>query len=233
VYVFFSTCLSTCVLRAVCFVCDSVSITTFCFLSPFSTNLIDTYVTVLVDVRTNLRICLNSFSIHIFISLLPTYVYMNMYMHFPPLLYSYILFAIFKCMFCSLNMYIHFPPLLYSYILFAIFICMFCGLNMYMHFSPLLYSYILFAIFICMFCGLFYIHNHLFLFSFLFQKSDRHLCHGAYQCMHDPAHIPRLPAHLYLHFFNSCKYVSKNLLTFSLLFHIRTHLSICSCVWFV
>jgi len=49
----------------------------------------------------------------------------------------------------------------------------------------------------------------------------------------DVAHIPRLLFYLYLHFSDSCVYVSKHLLTFSLLIHIRAHLSIYSCVWFV
>jgi len=134
-----------------------------------------------IDVRITLRICLNSFHICIFISLLTTYVFLNIYTHFPPLPYPYTLIAIF----------------------------------------------------ICMFCILFYIHNHLFVFFFLLHKSDRHLCHGAYRCIHNPAHIPRLLFHLYLYLSNPCVYVSKHVLTFSLLFHIRTHLSICSCLWLV
>jgi len=56
----------------------------FCFLSPFSTHLIDTYVTVPIHVRINLRICLNYFSIYMFICLIPTYVYIYMCTHFPP-----------------------------------------------------------------------------------------------------------------------------------------------------
>jgi len=75
------------VLRAACFGFGSVSITTFCFLSHFSTDLIDTYVTVPIHVRIDLRICLNSFSIYIFISLNPAYVYVKMYTYFPPLPY--------------------------------------------------------------------------------------------------------------------------------------------------
>ena len=57
----------------------------FGFLFSFSTNLIDTYVTVPIDVRINLRICLNSSSICIFLSLIPPSVYLKMYTHFPPL----------------------------------------------------------------------------------------------------------------------------------------------------
>jgi len=58
------------------------------------------------------------------------------------------------------------------------------------------------------------IHGHLFVFFFLFHKSNIHLCHGAYWCTHNPAHMPRLLFHLYLHCFNSCGYVSKNVYAF-------------------
>jgi len=47
------------------------------------TNLMDPYVTVHIDVRINLLLYLSSFSICIFISLLPAYVYLNMYTHNP------------------------------------------------------------------------------------------------------------------------------------------------------
>jgi len=52
----------------------------FCFLSFVSKNLIDTYVTVPIDVRTTLLICLSSFSICIFISLIyePTNKYIRL-----------------------------------------------------------------------------------------------------------------------------------------------------------
>jgi len=44
-----------------------------------------------------------------------------------------------------------------------------------------------------------------FLFSFFFfYKFNGHLCHGAYWCTHNPAHMPFLLFYLYLHFFNSC-----------------------------
>jgi len=57
----------------------------------------DTYVTVLIDVRITLLICLSSFSICIFISLIPACqcVCINMYTHFPPLPFSYTLIVIF------------------------------------------------------------------------------------------------------------------------------------------
>jgi len=129
------------VLRTLLVLCSVVySWPPFCFLSSFSTNLIDTSVTVPIDVRITLLICLNSFFICIFISLIPAYVNLNMYMHFPSLPYSYTLISIF----------------------------------------------------ICMFCVLFYIHSHLSVFFFLFHRSNRHLCHGAYWCTHNPAHMPRL-----------------------------------------
>jgi len=62
-------------------------------------GLIDTYVTVPIDVRTTLLTCLSSFSICIFVSQIPAYVYVNMYTHFSPLPYSYTLIAIFNTWF--------------------------------------------------------------------------------------------------------------------------------------
>jgi len=99
VYTFFFTYLSPCVACTACYVFSSVSITTFFFPPPFSTHLIDTYVTVPIHVRINLRICLIYFSIYIFICLLPTYVYIYMYTHFPPPPYPYTLITMFICMF--------------------------------------------------------------------------------------------------------------------------------------
>ena len=57
---------------------------------------------VTIHVRINLRICLNSFSIYIFVPQIPTYVYKHMYTHFSPPPYLYTLVAIFICMFCVL-----------------------------------------------------------------------------------------------------------------------------------
>ena len=127
VYAFFSTCLSTFVARAACFVFGSIFLTTFlfCFFLFYRFN--NTSVTVPIDVPLTLIICQNSFFICIFISLIPAYV----------------------------------------------------NLNMYTDFLPFSYLYTLIAIFICMFCVLFYIHNHLFVFFFLFHKSNTHLYHGA------------------------------------------------------
>ena len=46
-------------------------------------------------------LCLFSFSICIFISLVPAYVYLTRYMHFPPLLYSYTFIAMFIFIYIS------------------------------------------------------------------------------------------------------------------------------------
>ena len=62
VYAAFSTYLCTCDARAACFVFCSISLTALLFSFSFSTNLIDTYVTVPIDVRISLRICLKYFS---------------------------------------------------------------------------------------------------------------------------------------------------------------------------
>jgi len=83
-----------------CFVFCSILITIFLFSFSCSINLINTYVTVPIDVRITLPICLDSILIFIFISLIPAYVYLNMYERFPPLPYSYTFIAIFMCMFC-------------------------------------------------------------------------------------------------------------------------------------
>jgi len=52
-----------------------------CFLSSFSTNIIDPYVTVPIDVSITLPICLSSFPICIFDSLISANVCLNMYKH--------------------------------------------------------------------------------------------------------------------------------------------------------
>jgi len=41
-------------------------------------HLIDTYITVPIDIHITLLICLDSFSIYVFIPLNPAYVYLNM-----------------------------------------------------------------------------------------------------------------------------------------------------------
>jgi len=53
-----------------------------------------------LGIRMTLLICLPSFSIYMFISLIPAYVYLNMYKHLPPLPYSYTFLAIFICIVC-------------------------------------------------------------------------------------------------------------------------------------
>jgi len=75
--------------------------------------------------------------------------------------------------------------------------------NMYTNFPPLPYSYTLISIFIGMFCVLFYIHNHPFVCFFLFHKSNRHICHGAYSCTHNLAHILILRFLLHSHLCDS------------------------------
>ena len=90
VYVFFSTCLSTCVARAASVVFCCIFITTFLLLFSFSTASIDTYVTVPIDVLIALRICLSSSSSCISIWVIHAYVWVNVYKHFPPLSHSYI-----------------------------------------------------------------------------------------------------------------------------------------------
>jgi len=55
VCVFFSICQSICVARAACFEFYFIFIPTFCFLSSFSTNLTDTYITVPINVHIALN----------------------------------------------------------------------------------------------------------------------------------------------------------------------------------
>jgi len=73
----------------------------FCFLSSFSANLIDTYVTVPSDAFITLLINLSSASFCISILVIHTYVHINLYTHFPPLSYSYTFIAIFTCIYVS------------------------------------------------------------------------------------------------------------------------------------
>jgi len=66
-----------------------------------------------------------------------------------------------------------------------------------------------------------------FLFSFFyFYKFNRHLCHGAYWCTHNPANMPKLFLHLHLYFFNSCVCVSKHVYAFPSSF-ILIHIYCC------
>ena len=162
----------------------------FSFFSFSPTNSIDTYVTVPIHVRVNMLICLSSLSICIFISLIPSYVCLNMYTHCPSLPYSYTSLAIFICMVCVLFYTYNYLFVFFFFstnlidtfvtvpidVLIALLICLsslsicifislipaYVYLNMYMHCPSLSYSYTFLAIFICMVCVLFYICNHLF-----------------------------------------------------------------------
>jgi len=62
-----------------------------------------------IAVHVTQLICLSSFSICIFISLIPANVYLNMYTHFPPLPYSYTLIAIFTtfCVWSRYDLYLY------------------------------------------------------------------------------------------------------------------------------
>jgi len=102
VYAVFSTCLSTCVARAACFVFGSISLTAFLF-SFFSSYKINRHLchgacwcahnpANMPTLVSHLRI----------ISLIPAYVCPNMYTHSPPLPYSYTFITIFISMFCVL-----------------------------------------------------------------------------------------------------------------------------------
>ena len=68
----------------------------------------------------------------------------------------------------------------------------------------------------------------LFLFSFfLAYKINRHLCHGAYSCTHNPANMPILFFHLHLHFSNSCVCVFQHVYAFpssSIFIHTYRHM---------
>jgi len=100
VYDVFSTCLSSCVASAAWFVFGFVFIATS-FLSSFFYCEFNTYFkhSTLV-IRMTLLICLSSFSICMFIILIPANVYLNMYTDFPPLPYSYTFIALFICVVC-------------------------------------------------------------------------------------------------------------------------------------
>jgi len=107
VYIFFSTCPSCCVASASWFVFVFVFITTFLFDYFFSCEF-DTYLWhgALVICMT-LLIFLSSFSICMFLILIPAYVYLNKHTHFPALPYSYTFIAIFVCFFGCILFYIY------------------------------------------------------------------------------------------------------------------------------
>jgi len=101
VYAFFSTCLSTGVACAACFVFCLKFMTNFLFSFFFFCKFKDTCVTVPIDKRITLLFCLSSFSVCIFISRIPACVYLNIITHFPPLPYLYTSIAIFICIHAS------------------------------------------------------------------------------------------------------------------------------------
>ena len=76
-----------------------------------------------------------------------------------------------------------------------------------------------------------------FWFSFFFfYKFNTHLCHGAYWCTHNPAHMPILLFHLPLPFSNSCICVSKHVYVFpssSIFIYIYRHIAIFMCMFCV
>jgi len=72
-----------------------------------------------------------------------------------------------------------------------------------------------------------------FMFSFFFfYKFNRHLCHGAYSCTHNPAHMPIFLFQVHLHFSNFGVCVSKHVYAFpssSTFIHIYSHVHIYIC----
>jgi len=84
----------------------------------------------------------------------------------------------------------------------------------------------------CVFCVLFHVHNT-FLYEF-----NRHLCHGAYWCTHNPARMSILLFHLHLRFSNPCVCVCQRVYVFpssSIFIHTNRHIHMYpySYVWFV
>jgi len=109
VYIFISTCLSSWVASAAWFVFGFVFIPTilFSFFCSCEFNTCLWHGTLVTVIHMTILICLSSFSISMFFILIPAYVYLNMYTHFPYLPYSYTFIAIFICIvLCSvLNLY--------------------------------------------------------------------------------------------------------------------------------
>jgi len=106
VYTFFSTCLSTCVASPAWVVFGFVFITTFLFSCSLFFEFNRYLCHGALNVRLTLLLCLSPFSICLFIMLIPAYVYLNMCMHLPTLLFSCTSITIFLCMFCVM-FYIH------------------------------------------------------------------------------------------------------------------------------
>ena len=100
VYAFFSTCLASCVAIAQWF-CVWVCIHNHFFVLLLLFLRIQ-YISLVrcVVIRMTLLICLPSFSIYMFIILIPAYMYRHQYTHLPPLPYSYTFIAIFMCIVC-------------------------------------------------------------------------------------------------------------------------------------
>jgi len=77
------------------------------------------------------------------------------------------------------------------------------------------------------FCSIFIITS--LLSCSFFYKINRHLCHGAYWCMHKPAHMSAI-LHLHLPFSNSRACVSKHVYAFpssSIFIHTYRHIHMC------
>jgi len=95
VYVFFFTCLSTCVASAAWFVFSFVFITTFFFPEFFFVEFNRYLCHYALDVRISLLLYLSPLLICIFIILIPAYVYLNIHTHS----YWYTFIAILICIF--------------------------------------------------------------------------------------------------------------------------------------
>ena len=84
----------------------------------------------------------------------------------------------------------------------------------------------------CVACAACFVFGSIFLTTFLFSsfffyEFNRLLCHGAYWCTRNRAHLPIFLFHLHLHFSNSCVCVSKHIYAFppsSALIHIYCHI---------
>jgi len=77
----------------------------------------------------------------------------------------------------------------------------------------------------CFVCCSIFLTTFLITCSFSF-RFNRHLCHGAYWCTHNPAHMSILLFHLHLPFSNSCLCVSKHVCAFtssSIFIHTYLH----------
>ena len=98
-----------------------------------------------------------------------------------------------------------------------------CGFHIHTHLSP--YSYVCFV-----FCSVFIT---IFLFSFFFvYTSIRHLCHGAYWCTHNIAHLLILCFLLHFHLCISCVCVREfvyGLPSSSIFIHSYRHIHMFTC----